>query len=74
MVTRQECEAKLLDLTEQAYAVMNEYDENVNRLSLFASNEGCHVTGYVWYGGKYTDIVDGFRFPELKHIGEAVNG
>ena len=72
-MTKQECEAKLLDLLEQAHAVMREFDESAEHLSMFASPEGLHVTGYRWDGEKFIYYVDSYRLQRFGDVSKAVN-
>lgn len=42
-MTRQECEAKLFDLMEQAVAIVKEYDPEVNHVSMFKVNGYAYI-------------------------------
>lgn len=42
-MTRQECEAKLFDLMEQAVAIAQEYDPSVNHVSMFKLNDFAYI-------------------------------
>ena len=42
-MTRQECEARLFDLMEQAVAIVQEFDPTVNHVSMFKLNDFTYI-------------------------------
>ena len=60
-MTRQECERRLTELMEQAYALFKEFNHDGGHLSMFATNDGCCVMGYVLNNGERVRIINGFR-------------
>lgn len=63
-MTRQECEAKLLALAEQMYAVYKEYNHSGDFLSMIADNDG-YISVYDAYfnaDGKIINDVNGNAF------------
>jgi hypothetical protein len=56
-MTRQECEAKLFDLMEQAVAIAQEYDPEVNHVSMFKLNDFAYIYGSARIGDDEERIV-----------------
>ena len=46
-MTRRECEQRLLDLMEQAYALFKLYNPDGNHLTMFATKDGQCAMGYI---------------------------
>lgn len=63
-MTRKECEAKLLALAEQMYAVYKEYNHSGDFLSMIANKDGyiCVDDAYFNADGKIIDDVNGNAF------------
>ena len=62
-MTRRECEKKLTDLMEQAYALFKQFNPDGNHLSMFATDDGNQVLGYLRKDGQSITIIDGFKAP-----------
>lgn len=74
-MTKQECEARLFDLMEQAKAIIQEYDPNVNHFSMFTVNDYTRVQGGFDKGDGEIDeySVEAYRWSEVrKHEAAAV--
>ena len=56
-MTRQECEARLFDLMEQAVAIAQEYDPSVNHVSMFKVNDFACIYSSVRVGVDEKSIV-----------------
>ena len=62
MMTREECENRILDKLEEIEAIAKEYDPNA-RLSLFVDNGHYHVNNQYW--DKAYLAIDSFRIKEV---------
>ena len=58
MMTREECESRILDKLEEIEEIAKEYDPNVS-LSLFVENGHYHVNNPYW--DKTHPAIDSFR-------------
>ena len=58
MVTREECESRILDKLEEIEEIAKEYDPNVS-LTLFVENGYYHVNNPYW--DKAHPAIDSFR-------------
>lgn len=44
-MTRQECEAKLIELTERAFEILREFDPNAAKMALYINDGQINVNG-----------------------------
>lgn len=61
-MTRQECEAKLLDLAEQMYSIYKEYNPSGDFLSMSASRTGCILVSDSYFNSEGNIILDANNF------------
>jgi len=63
-MTRQECDKKLLDLVERAYAIVREFDPEASHVDLFASGNGCCAMSYKGPPGERERLTNAYRSPD----------
>lgn len=65
MSDRNETTKRLLDLMEEAYALLKRIYPEANQLSMYASEDGACVNGYRVAPSRDTSkIIDGYKSPE----------
>ena len=62
MMTREECENRILDKLEEIETIAKEYDPNAS-LSIFIENGHYHVNNQYW--DKAHPAIDSFRIKEV---------
>lgn len=62
MITREECESRILDKLEEIEEIAKEYDPKAS-LSLFVDNGHYHVNNAYW--DKTHSAIDSFRIKEV---------
>lgn len=62
MITREECESRILDKLEEIEEIAKEYDPKAS-LSLFVDNGHYHVNNAYW--DKTHPAIDSFRIKEV---------
>ena len=62
-MTTRECEKKLLDLLDEAWALFREYDPRGDHLTMFATADGRCVMGYKPSIDGKERILDGYLSP-----------
>ena len=60
-MTKRDCEKRLLDLMAEAWDVFREYEAEGYHLSMFATEDGCCMTGYRIVDGEKRRFVEGFK-------------
>ena len=63
-MTKRECEKRLLDLMAEAWDVFREYEAEGYHLSMFATEDGCCMTGYKPSADGKERVVDGYLSPD----------
>ena len=79
-MTQLECELRIMELLEEAYMVMKQYNPAANQLTMFANGADHHdgpyfsATGIVKADGKHNKCLDLLKTPDGTVIFDPVTG